>query len=309
MRLIIRGMRIFVTGASGYIGGSVAAALTKAGHSVRGLVRSPERAAAVQQRGIEPVIGTLADAPLLAQQVREADAVINTANSDDRGAVEAMLPALAGSGKAFLHTSGSSIVGDMAGGERGEKIYQDDTPVQPLPGKAARVAIDRLILDAAKNGVRSVIVCPTMIYGHGHGVHAESVQVPRLIALAKKHGAGCHVGNGENIWSNVHIDDLVPLYLLALEKAPAGAFYYAENGENSYREIAAAISRMLGLGGRTEPMTLKDAVAEFGETAAQFSYGSNSRVRAVRARRELGWVPKSGTLVNEIERGCYAERN
>jgi len=302
-------MRIFVTGASGYIGGSVAAALTSAGHSVRGLVRSPERAAAVQQRGIEPVIGTLADAPLLAQQAREADAVINTANSDDRGAVEAMLPALVGSGKAFVHTSGSSIVGDMAAGERGEKIYQDDTPVEPLPGKAARVAIDRLILDSARNGVRSVIVCPTMIYGRGHGVHAESVQVPRLIALARKHGAGRHVGRGENIWSNVHIDDLVPLYLLALEKAPAGSFFYAENGENSYREIAAAISRMLGFGGRTEPMTLKDAVAEFGETAAQFSYGSNSRVRAVRARRELGWAPKAGTLVNEIERGCYAEKN
>jgi nucleoside-diphosphate-sugar epimerase len=107
----------------------------------------------------------------------------------------------------------------------------------------------------------------------------------------------------------VHIDDLVPLYLLALEKAPAGSFFYAENGENSYREIAAAISRMLGFGGRTEPMTLKDAVAEFGETAAQFSYGSNSRVRAVRARRELGWAPKAGTLVNEIERACYAEKN
>ena len=306
MRLIIRGMRIFVTGASGYIGGSVAAALIKARHSVRGLVRSQERASAVRERGIEPVIGTLGDAPLLKRMAGEADAVINTANSDDRGAVEAMLPALAGSGKLFLHTSGSSIVGDMAGGERGEKIYEDDTPVQPLPGKVARVAIDRLILDSAQKGVRAVIVCPTMIYGRGHGVHADSVQVPRLIALAKKHGAGRHIGRGENIWSNVHIDDLVPLYTGALEKAPAGAFYYAENGENSYRQIAEAISRMLGFGGRTDPMPMNEAIAEFGETGAQFSYGSNSRVRAVRARRELGWAPKAGTLLDEIERGCYA---
>ena len=301
-------MRVFVTGASGYIGGSVAAALVAAGHSVTGLVRSQERAAAVRARSIEPVIGTLGDAALLARSTRDADAVINAANSDDRGAVEAMLPALAGSGKAFLHTSGSSIVGDMAGGERGEKVYEDDTPVQPLPGKVARVAIDRLVLDSAKNGVRAVIVCPTMIYGRGHGVHAESVQVPRLIALAKRHGAGRHVGRGENIWSNVHIDDLVPLYLRALEKAPAGAFYYAENGENSYREIAEAISRMLGFGGRTRPMPMGEAIAEFGETGAQFSYGSNSRVRAVRARRELGWAPKGGTLLDEIERGCYAEK-
>jgi nucleoside-diphosphate-sugar epimerase len=299
-------MKVFVTGASGYIGGSVAAALLAAGHSVTGLVRSQERAAAVRARSIEPVIGTLADAALLARTTREVDAVINAASSDDRGAVEAMLPALTGSGKPFVHTSGSSIVGDMAGGERGEKVYEDDTPVRPLPGKVARVAIDRLVLDSAKNGVRAVIVCPTMIYGRGHGVHAESVQVPRLIALAKKHGAGAHVGRGENIWSNVHIDDLVPLYLGALEKAPAGAFYYAENGENSYREIAAAISRMLGFGGRTRAMPMDEAVAEFGETAAQFSYGSNSRVRATRARREHGWTPRAGMLLDEIERGCYA---
>jgi len=299
-------MKIFITGASGYIGGSVAAALIAAGHSVKGLVRSPERAAAVRALLIEPVIGTLSDSSVLAQSAREADAVINAANSDDRGAVEAMLPALAGSGKLFLHTIGSSIVGDMAAGERGETIYEDDTPIHPLPGKVARVAIDRLVLDSAKNGVRAVVVCPTMIYGRGHGLHQESVQVPRLISLAKKHGAGRHVGRGENIWSNVHIDDLVPLYVLAFEKAPAGAFYYAENGENSYRELAEAISRMLGFGGRTQPMPIDEAVAEFGEIGAQFSYGSNSRVRAVRARRELGWAPKARTLLDEIERGCYA---
>jgi nucleoside-diphosphate-sugar epimerase len=90
------------------------------------------------------------------------------------------------------------------------------------------------------------------------------------------------------------------------EKAPAGAFYYAENGENSYREIAEAISPMLGLGGRTKPMPMDEAIAEFDETGAQFSYGSNNRVRAARARRELGWAPKAGTLLDEIERGCYA---
>ena len=299
-------MKIFITGASGYIGGSVAAALVAAGHLVSGLVRSPERAAAVRALSIEPVIGTLSDAAVLAESAREADAVINAANSDDRGAVEAMLPALAGSKKLFLHTSGSSIVGDMAAGERRDAVYEDDTPIRPLPGKVARVAIDRLVLDSARNGVRAVVVCPTMIYGRGHGVHRESVQVPRLISLAKKHGAGRHVGRGENIWSNVHIDDLVPLYVLAFEKAPPGAFYYAENGENSYRELAEAISRMLGFGGRTQPMPIDEAVAEFGEIGAQFSYGSNSRVRAVRARRELGWAPKARTLLDEIERGCYA---
>jgi nucleoside-diphosphate-sugar epimerase len=217
-------MKVFVTGASGYIGGSVAAALLSAGHTVKGLVRSEQRAQQVRELGIQPAVGTLSDASLLAQMAREADAVVNAANSDDRGAVEAMLPALAGSGKAFIHTSGSSIVGDMAAGERSEKVYEDDTPVQPLPGKAARFAIDRLVLAAAQSGVRAVVMCPTMIYGRGRGAHQDSVQVPRLIALAKKYGVGRHVGRGENVWSNVHIDDLVALYVLALQKAPAGAF-------------------------------------------------------------------------------------
>lgn len=299
-------MNVFVTGAAGYIGGSVAAGLVEQGHQVHGLVRSEARARQVRERGIEPVVGTLADGSLLARMARRTDAVINAASSDERGAVEAMLGALAGSGKPFLHTSGSSIVGDRAGGEPGATIYDESTAIEPLAGRAERVAIDRLVLASAKNGVRAIVLCPTMIYGTGRGAHPESIQVPRLIELAKKCGVARHVGRGENVWSNVHIDDVVSLYLLALEKAPAGSFYYAENGENSYREIAEAISRMLGLGGRTEALSMDEAIAEFGEGAAQFSMGSNSRVRALRARRELGWKPSGRTLLEEIERGCYA---
>jgi nucleoside-diphosphate-sugar epimerase len=301
-------VKVFVTGASGYIGGSVAAGLIEAGHQVLGLVRSEARARQVREHGMQPVMGTLADLPLLAKIASEADAVINAASSDERGAVEAMLAALAGSGKAFLHTSGSSIVGDKAGGEAGNKVYDEQTPIEPLPGRVERVAIDRLVLASADRGVRAVVLCPTMIYGSGRGVHRESIQVPRLIEVARKYGVARHVGRGENLWSNVHIDDVVSLYLLALEKAPAGAFYFAENGENSYREIGQAISRMLGFGASTKPMPMSEAIVDFGEGAAQFSMGSNSRVRALRARRELGWKPAGRALLDEIERGCYAAR-
>ena len=296
-------MKVFLTGASGYIGGSVAAALRSAGHDVTGLVRSAQRAGQVRALGIEPVLGTLGDADLLARVAREADAVINAADSDNREVLEAILPALAGSGKLLLHTSGSSIVGDLAAGEPTGKIYEDDTPVRPLPGKVARVAVNESVLAAAKVGVRAVVICPTMIYGQGHGVHQESVQVPWFIRLAKKHGISRHIGRGENIWSNVHIDDLTDLYLLILDKAPAGAFFYAENGENSMRQICEAISRSLGFGGRTASMSVEEAASESSETAANYSYGSNSRVRATRARRELGWSPSRPSLLEWIERG------
>jgi nucleoside-diphosphate-sugar epimerase len=213
-----------------------------------------------------------------------------------------MLQALAGSGKTFIHTSGSSIVGTRAGGERRDAVFDEDTPFMPSPARAARVAIDALVRAAAAEGVRSVVIAPSLIYGRGRGLHPDSIQVPWLIALAKKHGVAKHIGPGENRWSNVHIDDLVALYLLAIEKAPAGASYFAENGENSMREICEAVSRSLGFGVRTQAMTPAEAAAEWGEGAANDTMGSNSRVRAKRARSELGWAPHGRSLLDEIAR-------
>jgi nucleoside-diphosphate-sugar epimerase len=96
---------------------------------------------------------------------------------------------------------------------------------------------------------------------------------------------------------------------LALEKAPAGSFYFAENGENAMAETCRAISRALGFGDRAESMSLQEAAAEWGDGAANDTMGSNSRVRAVRARKELGWTPNGPALLDEIERGCYAAGN
>jgi nucleoside-diphosphate-sugar epimerase len=138
-------------------------------------------------------------------------------------------------------------------------------------------------------------------------VNPHSIQIPKMIAVAKKLGVAKYVGRGGNVWSNVHIDDLADLYLAALDRAPAGAFYYAENGENTMRDIAAAISRALGFGGRTESMSIADAIAAYGEAMTTYSFGSNSRVRAVRARRELGWSPRRPALLDDVERGSYAE--
>jgi nucleoside-diphosphate-sugar epimerase len=293
-------MKVFLTGASGYIGGSVAAALLSAGHTVLGLVRSPQKAGQVRALGIEPVAGTLDDGAVLSRAARDADAVIHTANADHRAAVESMLPALAGSKKAFIHTSGSSIVGDQAWGEPGAKLYEDDTPFTPGPGRAARVAVNQRVLAAAGDGVRAVVISPSLIYGIGRGAHRDSIQVPRLVALAKKTGVARHVGRGENLWANVHIDDLADLYLRALDKSPAGASYYAENGECSMRALAEAISRSLGYGGRTQAMTREESVVEFGEGPAAYTYGSNSRVRATRARLELGWSPRHDSLLESV---------
>jgi len=300
-------MNVFLLGAAGYIGGSIATVLRAAGHEVRGLVRSAERAAEVRAHGIEPVLGTLADAELIARSARAADAVVHAANADDRPSVEAILGALAGTGKPFIHTSGSGIVADAAGGEATDRTYDEDTPVTPLPARAARVALNADILAAAATGVKSVVVAPPMIYGRGTGVHADSIQVPKLIAVARERGRAACVGRGANAWSNVHVEDLADLYLAALERAPAGAFYYAENGESTLRDLCAAIGRMLGLSEDVESLSVEAASAVYGEAATKLSFGSNSRVRAIRARKELGWSPSRRSLRDEIAHGCYAE--
>jgi len=300
-------MKIFCTGASGYIGGSVAAHLIARGHQVTGLVRSPDKADAVRARGIEPVMGTLDDAAVLSQAAKAADAVVNAASADHKGAVTALLDALAGSGKPFIHTSGSSIVGTQSRGERSDDIFDEDTPYTPSPARAARVELNHFILGASDKGCRPVIICPSLIYGIGLGAGRDSVQVPLLIKLAKKRGNATHAGPGENIWSNVHIDDLVPLYALAIEKAPAGAFYFVENAEGSMRELCVSINRMLGFKGPPAAMTMQEAAAEWGEGTAENTMASNSRVRAKRARAELGWKPKAKGLIEEIEQGCYRE--
>ena len=294
-------MKIFMTGATGYIGGTIARRLLDDGHEIRGLVRDSEKGRKLAVFGVEPIIGGLDDAAILAAEAGRADAVINTANSDHRGAIDAFLEALAGSNMPFLHTSGSSIVADDAHGDvASEKIYDEETPFEPVPGKQARVDIDRAIRDASRRGVRTIVVCPTMIYGNGLGLARDSAQIPGLAKRAKASGVVRHVGQGLNIWSNVHVEDVADLYRLALLKAPPGAFYFAENGESSYREICAAIARRLKLGD-PQAWPFEEAAKELGENSAAYTFGSNSRVRARRARSELGWQPKHGSATKWIE--------
>lgn len=292
-------MNLFITGAAGFIGGSIATGLVQAGHSVTGLVRSAEQADELKALGITPVIGTLEDSTLLADQARAADAVINAASSDHRGAVEALLDALRGSHKVFLHTSGSSIVGDASGGKSSDVIYYEDNLPEPTVDKAARVAIDNLILAAAQDGVNSAVICNTLIYGHSLGVNRDSVQLPRLLKQARKSGVVRHVGTGQNIWSNVHIEDVVVLYRLALTRNVPGTFYFVESGEASFIDMTTAMAQALNLG-QPQDWPLQDAEAEWGYEMANYGLGSNSRVRGKHARERLGWAPKRTSVVEWI---------
>ncbi len=302
-------MKVFITGGTGYIGGSVARGLLDRGAEVHALARSEAGLGAVEEMGAKPVRGSLADWSLLIAEAQAADATFECAAADDPYAAAAFIEALEGSGKALIRTSGSSVVGDMAKGRHSAPLYTEDSFLGPRFEKAGRTAIDRAVMDASTRGLRGIVICPSLIYGEGGGPKPESMQVPELIKLAKESGVARHVGPGENVWSHVQVDDLVELYLLALDKAPAGSFFFAEQGECRMKDIAMAIGRMLGLGEETRELSLDEAAQRWNASAAHYTFGSNSRVSAAKARAQLGWAPSRPGVIADIESGYYARRH
>ena len=293
-------MNIFITGAPGYIGGTVAHKLIKAGHQVTGLARDTNKAELLEKHGITPVVGSLDDLELLYNTSKDSDVIINTASTHHAFAIRSILEAIRNSGKTFIHTSGSSIISDNANGEYSSHIYSEDIPYNPVPEKAIWYAIERnMILSAAKDGIRSIIICPCMIYGTGLGVRTHSIQIPLMSKTAKRIGASKYVGSGKNIWSNVHIDDCADAYLLALENAKPGSYYYLESGEESLVNIANAISKSLGHEELAMSMNLKEAVNIWGAPMS-LSLSSNSRLNAEKARQMLGWRPKHHNIIDDI---------
>lgn len=288
-------MNVFVTGASGFIGGSIAHRLVALGHRVTGLTRTPDKVAALKERGIDAVVSSLDDAAVLTAAAQAADAVIHAADADHAASVDILLDALSGSGKLFIHTSGSSVIADDAAGAHPGEAYDEDSTFTPLPFRRERIAMNHRVRQAGiDRAIRSIVICPSMIYGEGRGLQPDSDQLPKLIALSRQMGAGLYLGEGLNRYSNVHIDDLVDLYMLAMEKAPAASFFFAANGEMSFREIAGHIARIIGQEGKTHSLDVEEVTAGYG-LAARYGLASNSRVIAANARR-LGWEPKGISL-------------
>jgi nucleoside-diphosphate-sugar epimerase len=289
-------LKIFITGAAGYIGGSVAEKLVAGGHAVSGLTRSKDKTADLKARGIVPVMGSLDDADVLTAAAQAADAVIHAADADHHASIITLVTALKRSGKLLVHTTGSSIVADHADGEYAAATpFTEDSYFEPVPFRRARVDLNRYVRQAAiEKGVRTTVIAPAMVYGTGRGLQPGSDQLPKIIALSRQVGAGVFFGKGLNVYSNVHIDDLVDLYCLVIERAPGGSFFFAENGHNSFAEIAAMIAQLLGLDGKTASLPVEGVITQFGE-AGRLGVASNSYVRAANAHR-IGWSPKGPSL-------------
>lgn len=296
-------MKVFLTGATGYIGGAVADRLLGGGHEVLGLARSGEAAESLRGRGIEVHPGELGDLESLVRGAEVADGVINAGTGEapgkDRGqtehdAVAAMLGALEGTGKPLVYTSDQLIYGTS-----GDGVLDEDSPLDPPPFLAWRPEVEKLVLEAAENrAVRGIVVRSVAVYGRGGGQ-----LLPMLIEGARQAGVATYVGSGEARWSTIHVEDLAEVFVRALEQAPAGTLVNASAGAASMEEQAEGVSLAAGLDGSAVSMPLEQAREVMGPFADNFV--SNLVVSGERARQLLDWEPECPPVFEDLAHGSY----
>lgn len=291
-------MRVFVTGASGWIGSAVVPELIGAGHQVLGLARSDASAAAIAAAGAEVLRGDLDDLDTLRAGAASSDGVVHLAFvhdftrfedavGADARAIEAMGAALEGSGKPLVIASGTPAVPGRVATERDEPA-----PGGPAAGRAANA---HAALDMAARGVRSSVVgLPRTVHGEGdhHGF------IARLIGIARDKGVAGYVGDGSSRWPAVHVLDAAHLFRLAVEQAPAGSRLHAVGDEGvPVRDIAGVIGRHLNL------PTASVAAEDFG-WLGQFLAVDQPASSAL-TRELLGWRPVQPGLIEDLDKGHY----
>jgi nucleoside-diphosphate-sugar epimerase len=298
-------MRVFVTGASGWIGSAVVPELLANGHQALGLARSETSAEAIAAAGAEVVRGDVTDLDVLTDAAGACDAVVHlafrhdiafsgdfdTAIASDQAAIETLGEALAGSDKPLAIASG------LAGLRSGQVATEDDRP-EPTPGPGGRVRNELTALALADRGVRSMSVrfAPTV---HGTGDHGF---IALILAADREHGTAAYVGDGQNRWPAVHVTDAARLIRLGIERAPAGTVLHAAADEGvAFREIAEAISRRLEL--PTTSVSADEADQQF-EFLGRF-IALDMPASSARTRQLLDWEPTGPGLIADIDAGAY----
>ena len=287
-------MRVFVTGASGYIGAAVCAAVRKHGNDVVGLARSAAAIEKLKAAGVHPVLGSLNDHKVLHEMTHDADAVIHCAFEQspdgvklEADALDAMLAAVDTDHEAFIYTSGVWVYGDTAG-----KTIDESASLNPIPLVAWRPHHEKKVQDAQKHKLRTIVIRPGLVYG-GHGG-----LVGMMLGQAKARQL-IIVGDGKNHWPMVRVDALAELYALAMERAPAESIYNGVSGESvQYGEVAHAAGRVAGAGGEIAHVPIAQAREMMGPFADALAL--DQRMSGAKAAQELGWDGHRPGVLEEL---------
>ena len=292
-------MRVFLTGATGHIGSAVLDAALRAGHDVSALVRDPEKAERVSSRGVHAVIGELSRSASYAEQAEAADAIIHTASDSskraskvDRTAIDVFLAAAArrcaaGRSARLLYTSGTWVLGNTVG------RAAEDAPIDPTPLASWWPEHERLILDAARDGLSTAVVRPGNVYGGARGMIGDMLR-------DAANGLVRVVGDGQNHWSCVYDRDLADLYVRLVAHPEASGIYHAnDEADERVADIVEAIARHAKMRPDVRHMPMAEARKKMGEYADALAL--DQIVRSPRARA-LGWSPTLHSVTANVPR-------
>ena len=296
-------MRVFLTGANGWIGSVIARELLDAGHSVVGLARSKKKGEALHAAGITPLIGGLGELDVIRAGASDTDGIIHTAfgldlskivemAEEERRAIETFGEVYAGSNRPIVVTGGVLLT------PPGETFMEDARP--PVAPNFPRASEQTAFALADRGLCASVVRNPRSVHGQGerHGF------VPMLAAVAREKGVSAYVGDGQNLWPAVHRHDCARVYCLALERGAQGEAYHAIAEEGvPFRMIAEAIGRQLDVPAKS--LTSEEAEAHFGGLAMWVA--GNGPANSARTREVLGWEPREVGIIADIERPNYSE--
>ncbi len=286
--------RLFITGATGYIGSSVARAFKKNGYDVHALARTGEAEEKLKKQGYVPVPGQLNKQDVLQKEAANADVVVHAAadyesdvNQQDKRAVDAIIDGLKGSNKPFIYTSGVWVLGNTS------TDATEETRENPIALVAWRVEREREVRESAKQGIRAIVLRPGIVYGERGGI------VEQLIEIAHRDRIAHHINEGDNHWPVVHVEDLAELYVIAAQKATPGSLYHAANQTHiTVRDVSENIARAIGAAGKVASWPIVEARRILGAFADGLVL--DQKIDSSKARKELGWLPTRQSINEEI---------